>query len=290
MATSIINRFATLGSDWAERGPVTRPFDFARWSDWTVTHHTTDLAGRYAVHEFVVIERGRAWHLVDGETRELGPGTLTLVAAGQYFNCVRTHELTGWRLRFTDDFLPDDALSTQVFAGPGRSLTVSLGPHEFRTLDAIAELIEAEAAQPVDAESASALQHVLALLLMHTERYVRVASETTSVEREDQLVFHSFVTVLERDFVAHHDVQHYAGVLGLSRVRLSAIVSRVLGISTKRAIDERLVLEAKRLLRFSTLSVGQIATQLGYGDQFHLSKIFKRHTGLSPLVYRRLKK
>ncbi|HEV3363705.1 MAG TPA: helix-turn-helix transcriptional regulator, partial [Acidimicrobiia bacterium] len=69
-------------------------------------------------------------------------------------------------------------------------------------------------------------------------------------------------------------------------VRLSAILTRVLGITTKRAIDDRLVLEAKRLLRHTSLPLKEIATELGYADQFHLSKVFKRLTGLSPHDYR----
>ena len=289
MASSPGNLFATL-DDEAGSGPVTDPFDFARWTDWTVAHLSADLTGRYAVHEIFVIERGHVWHLVDGETRELGPGTLALVAAGQYFNCVRTDGLTGWRLRFTDDILPDGWQSTQVFAGPGRSLTLTLGPDDLRTIASIAGLVEVEVARPTDGDGAEARRHLLALLLVHTERHVRSASDTAFVEREDQTVFHAFVTALERDFTAHHDVQHYAETLGLSSVRLSMVVNRVLGVSTKRAIDDRLVLETRRLLRYSTLSVGEIAARLGYADQFHLSRIFKRHTGMSPLVYRRARK
>lgn len=289
MTSSTRIPLVTLGGDWPDQSPIAGSFDFTRWDDWTVTHSPTDLAGRYAFHEFVFIAVGQVWHIVDGETREIGPGTLSLIAPGQVFNCARTAGLTGWRLRFTDEFLPDAAMATQVFSGVGRSLVIPLEPDDLQALSGIADLIERECARPSGMDQAAALRHLLALLLVHTERMIRSVVEAGYVEREDQRAFRTFVSLLENHFAIHHDVRRYADMMGLSPVRLSTIVGRSLGMSTKRAIDERLVLETKRLLRYSSLSVGQIATRLGYTDQFHLSKTFKRLTGTSPLAYRHLK-
>jgi AraC-like DNA-binding protein len=93
---------------------------------------------------------------------------------------------------------------------------------------------------------------------------------------------------LERDFAAHHDAGHYAAALGLDPDRLAGILTRLLGKTTKRVIDERLVLEAKRALRYTDRPLKEIAAALGYGDQFHLSKTFKRLAGASPQAFRQL--
>ena len=45
-------------------------------------------------------------------------------------------------------------------------------------------------------------------------------------------------------------------------------------------------LEAKRLLHFSTLSVKEIAFQLGFADFGYFGRLFKRHTGITPTEYR----
>lgn len=60
----------------------------------------------------------------------------------------------------------------------------------------------------------------------------------------------------------------------------------ILGKTTKQIIDERIVLEARRRLWYTQQTVGEIAYALGYSDQFHLSKAFKRLVGVSPQEYR----
>ncbi len=47
-----------------------------------------------------------------------------------------------------------------------------------------------------------------------------------------------------------------------------------------------MLLEAARLLRFSDLSIKEIAARLGFGDQFAFSKAFKRQRGEAPLDFR----
>jgi AraC family transcriptional activator of pobA len=95
-----------------------------------------------------------------------------------------------------------------------------------------------------------------------------------------------FVPLLEQHFADRHDVQYYADALHLSPVRLSRQLQTILGKSTKQIIDERIVLEARRRLQYTTQSVGEIAFVLGYSDQFHLSKAFKRLVGVSPQEFR----
>jgi AraC-like DNA-binding protein len=51
-------------------------------------------------------------------------------------------------------------------------------------------------------------------------------------------------------------------------------------------ITDRVMLEAARLLRFSELTVGQIAFRTGFDDQFYFSRAFKRRYGEAPLTYR----
>jgi len=64
--------------------------------------------------------------------------------------------------------------------------------------------------------------------------------------------------------------------------QLSEIGKRFLGRTAKRMIEERLVLEAKRLLRFTDRPVKRVAYDLGYDDPSHFSKVFKRLTDQAP--------
>ena len=92
--------------------------------------------------------------------------------------------------------------------------------------------------------------------------------------------------VLERDFARHHDAVHYADALAVPQAALSKTLVQVTGRTTKEHVTDRRLLEAARLLRFTTLSVGEIAYRAGYTDQLYFSRAFRRRYGAAPTDYR----
>ena len=67
---------------------------------------------------------------------------------------------------------------------------------------------------------------------------------------------------------------------------LSRALSHVTGRATKELITDRVMLEAARLLRFTDLSVGEIAFRAGFADPLYFSRAFKRHTARHRSAYR----
>jgi AraC-like DNA-binding protein len=264
--------------------PTDATLVFVRLRGETFVNPPSDPPHRHDFHELLLVEEGCLRHTVDGETADLGPHSLALIARGQVHAVDRAIDTVGWMLRFAEELLPAGT-QPPIPARPGLDPVLALSPVDLATLEPVADLIEAEVARPVGAERDAALRALLTVLLLRVDR-IRHAVGANSVAQEEQRIYQDFVALLERDFAAHHGVAHYAGALGVDPVRLSVILTHVLGITTKRAIDDRLVLEAKRLLRHTSLPLKAIATELGYADQFHLSKVFKRLTGVSPHDYR----
>nr|MCR4871327.1 AraC family transcriptional regulator [Atopobiaceae bacterium] len=77
-----------------------------------------------------------------------------------------------------------------------------------------------------------------------------------------------------------------AANVGLSPEYLSVKFKRETGMTTSRYISKMHVDEAKALLRFTNLSIGEIAAQLAYSSQSHFQSAFKRETGTTPQQYR----
>ena len=92
--------------------------------------------------------------------------------------------------------------------------------------------------------------------------------------------------MLERDFARHHDAAHYADALAVPPAQLSKALAQSTGRTTKQLITDRVMLEAARLLRFTDLTVGEIAFRAGFDDQLYFSRAFKRHYGEAPMRYR----
>jgi AraC-like DNA-binding protein len=98
--------------------------------------------------------------------------------------------------------------------------------------------------------------------------------------------YERFKSQLEKDFGQHHQVQHFGTTLGLSFKSLNRACLEATGQSTKSCINQRIALEAKRLLAHTALAVQVIASDLGFEDPTNFVKFFKREVGLTPGQFR----
>ncbi len=153
-------------------------------------------------------------------------------------------------------------------------------PAEHRSLVALAEQIDEEHARPLDVLQPWLLSALLRTLLLRAER---LAGPRTT----PHAALAAFFTILERDHAKTRSVAHYAKASGVSVRRLAELVVADTGRSTKQIIDERVVLEHKRLLAHTGLSVKELADRTGFAEPTNLVKFFRRHTGLTPLEFRR---
>ncbi len=160
--------------------------------------------------------------------------------------------------------------------------TIALPPGELERADALVRLLAGEAARPPDPYAAGVQQHLLGTLLLWLERWYDASrSERDEVDDADVQLHRRFAERLEADFARHHDAAHYADALAVPGAALAKALQRLTGRTTKELILDRVMLEAARLLRFTDLTVGQIAHRVGYDDQPYFSRAFKRHAGVA---------
>lgn len=98
----------------------------------------------------------------------------------------------------------------------------------------------------------------------------------------------NFRKALKENVCNIHHVKDYADLLGISQASLYRYVTATLGVSPLEVIHEELVTRAKQLLMTSTLTIKEIAEELGICDAMHLAKIFKNVTGESPDSFRNI--
>ena len=96
-----------------------------------------------------------------------------------------------------------------------------------------------------------------------------------------------FIELLTANFRTEHKVGFYAAKLNMSAHYLTLIVKEVTGRSVSDFIFGMLYSDARALLTESQMSVQEIAMLLNFSDQSAFGKFFKRHSGVSPLDYRK---
>ena len=95
-----------------------------------------------------------------------------------------------------------------------------------------------------------------------------------------------FVQLVSDHFREQHGTEFYAARLCITPNYLNKIVRQTLGKSAKTYILDQILAEACRLLRYTTLSVSDIATQLHFDTATYFVRIFGKHIGQTPLAYR----
>lgn len=106
----------------------------------------------------------------------------------------------------------------------------------------------------------------------------KVERKRTAIRRFNQLV--------ENHYREHFSVAHYARQIGMSGVHLNTLCREFHGCSALSVLHQRLLLEAKRSLLYSSMTVSQISDYLGFTDATYFSRFFRRSTGASPRGFR----
>ncbi|MDG9705019.1 AraC family transcriptional regulator [Streptomyces sp. DH37] len=240
---------------------------------------------RHVFHEIVYVTSGRGTHVVDTVPWPLRPPNLCLVLPGQVHHWRGVSGLNGWVVLFTDDFLlthPEDrealrALRERPWLCPPREEAVRLS----------ALLREMEREYRVRGEGfVSVLQSYLHVLLVRAGRLPGGGTPASAAGRAAELAAR-FGELLEDPDTGPPPVRECAARLGVSVGHLNEVVKRATGRTPGQLVRRARVLEAKRLLAGTGMTVGQVARRTGFADPAYFCRFFRRETGVSPGAFRR---
>ena len=85
----------------------------------------------------------------------------------------------------------------------------------------------------------------------------------------------------------HREVAYYADQLCISPLYLTKVIQEVNGQSARDMIADYTIIGIKALLRNADITIKDVVRQSGFSSQSSFSRFFRKHTGMSPLEYRR---
>lgn len=124
-----------------------------------------------------------------------------------------------------------------------------------------------------------------ALVALVASQYLAQKKSTDKFSRSE-IITQAFRSALERDFMIVKRPAAYAKKLNISTPYLNECVKSITGHPVSHHIQQRIILEAKRLLYHSDRSVKEIASELGYDDHPYFSRLFTKVAGMPPLTFR----
>ncbi len=253
---------------------VFRLRDLVERAERNALDHALDTPQRPEFHTIYVGIRGQGTHVVDFTPARLGAGLMTFVARGRVQQFVVDKRVDAWMLLFAPERVGEHGVLSPTWSDPVLEIA------DRNAIDTLVAQLEAEHARAPDALQPAILDGLLRVLLLHCDRWLagRTSPLPAPLER--------FFTILERDHARTRSVAHYARAAGISKRRLGELLAERTGKSTKQVIDERVVLECKRLLAHTEISVKELAAAVGFPEPTNLVKFFRHHAGQTPLAFR----
>ena len=111
-------------------------------------------------------------------------------------------------------------------------------------------------------------------------------AEAAKPLKREEILFKEFIRLVSEHHRKERRVDFYAELLFLSPKHFSTVIKKVSGKTAGQWIDEYVVLEAKTLLKYSAMSIQEVAYYMNFPNPSFFGKYFKQHTGMSPSEYK----
>jgi AraC-like DNA-binding protein len=247
---------------------------------------------RHDFFEIIWVRQGAGQVWSDFRTYPVQPCTLFFSSPGQIHAWKLAGRTRGHIASFREEFLAvsseDPGLLGRMpfFYQEAVDPLVYLDAAETRRVDQVFRQIAREGAVAAPGRD-DLVRAYLTILLTHARQaFARRATESAAPRPAADLLVRRFRLAMEERFPGLREVRDYANLLGVSRTHLNDHLQRNLGRTASTLIDERVALEAKRLLMHTTLTAAQIAYRLRFQDPSHFGRFFRRVTGRTPGDFR----
>jgi AraC family transcriptional activator of pobA len=241
------------------------------------------------LHQLIFVLRGRGISHAEGAMVAFRPPAMVCVPAGTVHGFDFEPGTYGFVMSMTDDFTREVALREPgirvLFTDPatvefkGEVLRSSGLPQTFNLLTR-----EFESSLP---GHALALEGLLKVILADALRLSHTSTELmqSAASRRRMLVMR-FREAVEDAFRDGRSLADYAYMLNVSQSRLRKACLGVTEQSPMQIVHARVLLEAKRQLLYTSMSVREIAYALGFDDPAYFTRFFSQRTGMSPRTFR----
>jgi AraC-like DNA-binding protein/mannose-6-phosphate isomerase-like protein (cupin superfamily) len=255
-------------------------------------HFSVKYPHRHDFFEVLFLQKGSGYHVIDGNNYDIKPPCVFFLSPGQAHKLELSHDIEGYIFIFTSDFYllnrrnQNSLIEFPFFYtihqdNPPLLLTnrADVGFLETLFRQSIAETMQPGKFTP------DLLRSILDLILTTcAARYQ--GNEHLQNKGKGLILVKQFFHLLEENHLKNLSLNDYAEMIGVTPNHLTQTVKTLTGKTSSQIIKAKQLLEIKRLLVHTNLTVSEIANQLNFEDQSYFTKFFKRETGITPVQFR----
>lgn len=256
------------------------------------------MAHVHSFYEILWFQEGTGVHTVDFNDYEVAPGTIFFLAPGQVHHFDRKEGYKGVAIKMCTDMMRDKAsggnadslfLKYNSFHTYDSTPYYTIDDHTAQMIKPLVDDMEEESRHYGELGNVDILKSLLCIFLVKIQRYgIHETDKNLDMLKPSHRLFILFRRMVEKEYHHLHTVQEYADRLNVAVRTLNKSVNECSGKSPLAFINERIILEAKRMAKYTNMMIKEIAASLGYDDPSYFVKLFKRQTGFLPSEFRDL--
>ncbi|MGL5890570.1 MAG: helix-turn-helix domain-containing protein [Bacteroidia bacterium] len=264
-------------------------FRYFELGEYAGQDYVTSEPHRHGYYEIFLFDDAEGTHMIDFEPYPITSGSLHFVSPGQVHLLNRTGMTKGKILLFSEEFFYCDSMNRDFLRDisfldiSSRERMLKLDDEFKAWVKGIFEAIKNEYVLG-DPNREGIIRSYINILLLKCKS--KFPERVKPVRETGVHLVVQFRNLIDKHFQETHRVSDYADKLSVSANHLNDVVKKSTGRTAGDLIQERVMLEAKRLMLYSLASAKEIAYTLGFNDPAYFSRFFKQHTNHSPDEFR----
>lgn len=251
-----------------------------------------DAPHRHSYYTIIAVKKAIGKHIIDFKEFKINDYSIHFIYPGQVHQFISKNRPLGWVMNFSPEFLVQNNISreiinrTYLYNISGDSPPLNISNVEFESFENIITQIKNYTLKSITYKY-EALGALLKLFFIHTTTICCIQKDeflNSAIGVNNLLV--NFKNNIEQEFKKKHKVSDYSAMLAVTSDYLNKYIKAQTGKSAKEFIQERIILEAKRMLLFTNESSKELAFHLGFEESAHFNNFFKKITGYTPGKFR----
>lgn len=243
---------------------------------------------KHDFYELIFVIKGTEFQSIDHEVFEIFDNQIFLLSPYNVHNIAAANIDEGIVITFNEELLyktdEDYLLLQNIIFGFGLNQKLIISDDLSYKLKKYIEILKTELVGT--SVSKEVIYSFVKIILISIQNEFTTKPSPSNSTNPDLTLFYDFISLLNTHFKSEHSASFYAEGLNITTHHLNKVVKKITTESTLTVIHERLIQEAKRLLIHTNNRGKTIAYELGFNDEAYFSKLFKKHIGISPKVFR----
>lgn len=250
------------------------------------------FAHRHNYYHLLWMTQAKGVHMLDFVPHPVEPCTVFFVSPAQIHSWTSSVPPRGYVMNISADLFlqmfprADQAAQFPFFDVASGQPALYLTADQHDALLPLVEAIEAEYLGDADGRL-DIVRSYLLILLTRLRRLAPPQAPVEGVSPQGLSLLRRYQQQVEQHFMDGLAVPVYASQLHVTERQLNDAVKRATGRTAGQVIQQRVLLEAKRLLTLTDLGIAEVAYRLGYDDLAYFCRFFKRHTQVTPGDFRK---